>query len=129
VRATDILSTSPSAPLNNWDRVCLRYPDRFSKAIENELRNSDFDARIISVGIDAWGCDTDRNRNFIQRNMIHSFTFVFRTPQLDYGGKELDQRFMQRGQSGSSQTWWGEASSAELLDRLTRVSVIDNSAS
>ena len=35
---------------------------------------------------------------------------------------------MQRGQSGSSQTWRGKASSAKLLDRLTRVSVIDNSA-
>lgn len=90
--------------------------------------NSDFDAKIISVGIDAWGCDTDRIRNFIQRNLIHSFTCMFRTAQLDYGGEVLDQRFLQRGQSAGSQTWWGEASSTELLDRLTRVSVIDNSA-
>lgn len=128
VRTADIFSTSPTAPLNNWVRVRHRYADTFSQTIEHELRNSDFDAKIISVGIDAWGCDTDRIRNFIQRNTIHSFTFMFRTPQLDYGGEELDQRFMQRGQSGSSQTWWGEASSTELLDRLTRVSVIDNSA-
>lgn len=53
---------------------------------------------------------------------------MFRTAQLDYGGEVLDQRFLQRGQSAGSQTWWGEASSTELLDRLTRVSVIDNSA-
>lgn len=31
----------------------LRYPDRFSAAVEHELRNSDFDAKTISVGIDA----------------------------------------------------------------------------
>jgi hypothetical protein len=31
----------------------LRYADRFSAAVEHELRNSDFDAKIISVGMDA----------------------------------------------------------------------------
>jgi len=128
VRTADIFSTSPTTPLNNWDRVRHRYADAFSQTIEHELRNSDYDAKIISVGIDAWGCDTDWIRHFIQRNLIHSFTFVFRTPQLNCGGEDLDQRFMQLGQSGSSQTWWGEPSSTELLDRLTRVSVIDNSA-
>lgn len=66
VRTTDIFSTSALTPLNNWDRVRLRYADRFSEAIEHELRNSDSDARIISVGIEAWDCDTDRIRNFIQ---------------------------------------------------------------
>jgi hypothetical protein len=53
VRTADIFSTSPTAPLNNWDRVRHRYADRFSQTIEHELRNSDFDAKIISVGIDA----------------------------------------------------------------------------
>jgi hypothetical protein len=36
----------------------LRYADRFSEAIEHELRNSDFEARTISVDIDAgYGSD------------------------------------------------------------------------
>ena len=39
-------------------RNSLRYPDRFSAVVEHELRNSDFDAKTISVGIDA-GYDSD----------------------------------------------------------------------
>jgi hypothetical protein len=31
----------------------LRYADRYSAAVELELRNSDFDAKIISGGMDA----------------------------------------------------------------------------
>jgi len=49
---------SPAASLQrikseSSSRNRLRYPDRFSAAVEHELRNSDFDAKTISVGIDA----------------------------------------------------------------------------
>ncbi|KAF3005680.1 hypothetical protein E8E13_004918 [Curvularia kusanoi] len=71
VRTADIFPATSMIPQNNWDRTRLRYANQFSAAIEEELQHSDFDAKIVSIGIDAWGCDSDRIRDFLKRNIIH----------------------------------------------------------
>lgn len=41
--------------------------------IELELQNSYCDAKIVSIGIEALGCDGDNIRNFISKHPIRFF--------------------------------------------------------
>lgn len=109
---------------DTWDRYRLDCAAEFTQTIRKCIQDSPDKPTIVSIGIDGWGCDTDRIRDFI--NTERSSQYVFRTTFID--DKVSGITFKSDTLHRSPNAWWGNCSSDDISKRIRRDSKVGSVA-
>ena len=76
-----------------------------SNEMREEFSGSDINPSIVSVSIDALGCDGGNIRKFIERYPAEPFMFTYCISSLEDLEFNLSPAFLRRGQAESGKTW------------------------